>query len=79
MYYFTPLPTLPYINDFHAHTQGLGDIFYFEKDPKDSTRISIYTSIDSTDYYVQPTPDGKNPSSWPVPQARKTIQFVFPA
>ena len=59
--------------------QGSGDKFHIDSDPNDHTKISIYTSIDNTDYYLQLTPGGKNPLVGLSVKPKKQYNFLFPA
>ena len=72
------LPSIPSLN-IHAHMQGSGDKFFFDSDSNDDTKISIYTCIDSKNYYLQLTPDGKNPVVGLSDKPDKYYNFVFPA
>ena len=52
--------------------------FFFEEDPKDSSKIAIYTSVNKVRYYLEPSNDATNTIVASKSDSAKDYPFKFP-
>ena len=52
-------------------------VFYFKGDPKDGTKMAIYTKYDGTDYYLEPSDHDTHKEIIAVPEDKRKYKYPF--